>query len=349
MQERELKVRELQIIQTSIFKIDLNENKISITEMPEENSDFYTYIRGSINEVSLANGGRKFKLRSNNTEVIATIKKVLNDTNSAFDEIIATRLLRHELAVQNKIARMGKEINEGLLIISIIEDRGVKKALLCKVEDLQYIDKVNFKLNSGYPIKRRIFRSVQFILDDKKSIIDIVVHDLNSKGATYWWDDFLELDQLWDDVYNTKTAFNIIDTKVLSKIKSESPADHTYLRNSAIRYFRTTQEFTIDKFIESCFENYVPVRSDKVNVETLKKTIKGLPVKFSFDERFDLKPSEISAKIKYSVKLNDDIDLIIKDEINIEQTIIPEIHHKLKYIRIRSDVGYDAFNKNPKK
>ena len=348
MEERHLEERQLELIKTSIFKIDLTQSKISSTEMPDVTTDFYTYIRGCVSEVSKANGGRKFKLRSNNTEVVATIYSVLKDAGAVFDGIIPSRLLREELNVKEKIARMNREINEGLLIISTIEDLGVKKVLLCKVEDLEYIDKINFTLNSGYPIKRRIFRSAQFILDDEGTIVDTIVHDLNSKGATYWWDDFLELDQLWDDVYNTKTAFNIIDTKVLSKIKIDSPADYTYLRNSAIRYFRTSQEFTIEKFIENCFENYEPVRPDKVNVENIKIKIKELPEKFSFDERFDLKPSEITAKIKYSVKLNEDIDLVIKDEINIEQTIFPEIHHKLKYIRIRSDAGYDAFNKTQK-
>lgn len=341
--------RKLKLIKTSIFKIDLTENKVAEIEMPELNTDFYNYVRGCVNEVSLASGGRKFKLRSNNTEIVSTIIAALKDEEESFDETIPSRLLREELKVQEKISRMNKELNEGLLIISIIEDNEIMKVILCKVEDLEYIDKVNFKLNSGYPLKRRIFRSAQFVYDDNNTIIDTVVHDLNSKGATYWWDDFLELDQYWDDIYNTKTAFNIIDTKVLSKIRKDSAADHTYLRNSAIRYFRTNQEFNIDKFIENCFENYEPVNSDKVNIDLLKKLIKGLPEKYHFDERFDLKPSEITAKIKYSIKLNDEIDLVIKDEINIEQTVIPEIHHKLKYIKIRTDSGYDAFKKNENK
>ncbi|MEZ2338825.1 hypothetical protein AB6735_24455 [Mucilaginibacter sp. RCC_168] len=236
-------------------------------------------------------------------------------------------------------------INEGLLIISLIEDRGIKKAVICKVEDLQYIDKINFNLNSGYPLKRKIFRSVQFIINDSNAIVDITVHDLNSKGATYWWDDFLELDQFWDDIYNTKTAFNIIDTKILSNIKKESPADHTYLRNSTIRYFRTNQEFTIEKFIETCLEGYERVLAGKVDVASLKQAVRKLPEKFSFDERFDLKPSEITAKIKYAINLTENIDLVIKDEINIESTITAELHHQRKYIRIRSDAGYDAFKK----
>lgn len=337
--------RQLKLIKTSTFKIDLIDNLVSETMLEEKNADFYSYIRGCINEVSNATGGRKFKLRSNNTEVVGTLYSVFADSDLDFDETIPNRLLREELIVQEKIARMNREINEGLLIISLIEDRGIKKVVICKVEDLQFIGKNDLKLKSGYPLKRKIFRSVQFILDDKGSINNILVHDLNSKGATYWWSDFLELDQLWDDIYNTKTAFNIIDTKILAKIKKESSADHTYLRNSAIRYFRTKQEFTIEKFIESCFNDYMPVRPNKVDVESLKESIKLLPEKFSFDERFDLKPNEITAKIKYSINLTEDIDLVIKDEINIENTIVPEIVHQRKYIRIRTDSGYDAFSK----
>ncbi|MEO6523518.1 MAG: hypothetical protein ABIN91_17680 [Mucilaginibacter sp.] len=337
--------RQLELIKTSIFKIDLKESNVAETVIPDVESDFFKYIRGSINEVSLANGGRKFKLRSTSTQVVNTINSVIQDSGLNFDNTIPSRLLREELKVQAKISRLGIEISEGILITSFIVDRGVKKIVICKVEDLQYIDKIDLRLNSGYPLKRKIFRSVQFILNDSKAIVDITVHDLSSKGATYWWDEFLEIDQLWDDIYNTKTAFNIIDTKVLSKIKKESPADHTYLRNSAIRYFRTNQEFTIEKFIETCLEGYQPVAAGKVDVESLKEAVRKLPEKFSFDERFNLKPSEITAKIKYAINLTENIDLVIKDEINIESTITAVLHHQRKYIRIRSDAGYDAFNK----
>jgi hypothetical protein len=340
--------RQLELLKTSIFKIDLKENLISETPFPEIETDFYKYIRGSINEISLATGGRKFKLRSKNTEVVNTINSILINSELNFDNIIPSRLLREEIKVQGRIARLGKEIGEGLVILSLIEDRAVKKVVICKVEDIQYIDKIKLNLNTGYPLKRRIFRSVQFIIDASNSINNIVVHDLNSKGATYWWNDFLELDQLWDDIYNTKTAFNIIDTKVLSKLKKESPADHTYLRNSTIRYFRKNQEFNIDKFIEECFEGYEPVAPEKVNIESIKLAVRKLPEKFSFDERFDLRPSEITAKIKYSINLTENIDLVIKDEINIESTITSELHYQRKYIRIRSDAGYDAFKKADK-
>lgn len=210
--------RKLELVVTSIHKIDLSENEVSETELSNDDTDFYKYIRGSINEVSLASGGRKYRLRSDNTEVVSVLLSNLSG-GKKFDSTIPKRLLREEISVQAKIARMNREINEGLLIVSIIIDKDVKKAVICKVEDLQFINKTNLKLDSGYPLKRKIFRSAQFILDEKSEITDIIVHDLNSKGATYWWDDFLELDELWDDNYNTKTAFHNIDTKVLSKIK----------------------------------------------------------------------------------------------------------------------------------
>ncbi|GGB22860.1 nucleoid-associated protein [Mucilaginibacter rubeus] len=338
--------RQLILLNTSIFKIDLKGNTVSETALTAEDTDFYKYIRSSINEVSLAPGGRKFKLRSTNTEVVSTMLPIaINPVGTSFGQTIPNRLLREEIAVQDRVARMGIEVHEGLLIISVIEDRGVKKIVLCKVEDIQYIDKVDLKLNSGYPIRRKIFRSAQFHLSQVDLVENIVVHDLNSKGATYWWDDFLEIDQFWDDIYNTKTAFNIIDSKVLSKLKKESPADHTYLRNATIRFFRTNQEFTIEKLIEACFDNYEAVNATKVDIDKIKESIRKLPEKHSFDERFNLKPSEITAKIKYSINLTENIDLVIKDEINIESTITPELHNNRKYIKIRSDAGYDAFKK----
>lgn len=337
--------RQLELLKTSIYKIDFKEISANRVDYPEVDTAFYKYLRGSVNEVSIANGGRKFKLRSLNTEVVNTLIPILDDGDIDNCQGIASRLLREEVKAQERIQRLGKELSEGLLIISLIEDRGIKKMVLCKVEDLQYINRVTLSLASGYPLKRKIFRSVQFVLSDNNSIADIVVHDLNSKGATYWWDDFLELDQLWDDIYNTKTAFDRIDTKVLSKIKKESPGDHTYLRNATIKYFRTKQEFTIEDYIETCFEGYEPILADKVDIESLKLLIRGLPEKHSFDERFNLKPSEITAKIKSTINLTDNLDLIIKSDINIENTVVAEKINHRKFIRIRSDAGYDAFTK----
>jgi hypothetical protein len=99
--------RQLELIKTSIFKIDLKENTVSETTLPNVDTDFYKYIRGSINEVSLANGGRKFKLRSNNTEVVNTINSILQNPETDFDGIIPSRLLREEVSIQEKIARLG--------------------------------------------------------------------------------------------------------------------------------------------------------------------------------------------------------------------------------------------------
>ena len=133
--------RQLTLLNTSIFKIDLRLNSVSETALTAEDTDFYKYIRSTINEVSLATGGRKFKLRSTNTEVVNTMLDVANNpANNSFDQTIPNRLLREEIAVQERVARMGVEVHEGLLIVSIIEDRGVKKVVLCKVEDIQYID-----------------------------------------------------------------------------------------------------------------------------------------------------------------------------------------------------------------
>jgi hypothetical protein len=341
--------RQLELLNTSIYKIDLKENILTETPLSALGTDFYDYIRGSINDVSLANGGRKFELRSESTQVVSILTTIAKDQTIKLDKNIPDRLLREEIKVQAKIARMGREMNEGMLIVSIVEDRGIKKAILCKVEDLDYINKITLKRQSGYPITRKIFRSAQFIFDSSDKISDVLVHDLNSSGATYWWNEFLELNQLWDDIYNTKTAFEMIDTKVLSRLRKDFPADHTYLKNSTIRYFRTSQEFNIDEFIKNTFEGYQPAAGNKLDMEKLKKDIKELPNKWSFDERFDLKPTEITAKIKYAIKLTNDIDLVVKDEIDIEHTITPIIFEKKKYIRIRSDAGYDAFEKNKNK
>ncbi len=337
--------RDLELTNISTFRVNLDDETTIKLDDPSPETDFFRYIRSAVNEVSLSTAGRKFKIRSDDTEVISIVRRIIKGEDIGITLSIANRLMREEVKIQKKIAKLGTELHGGLLVQSHIIDKGVRKFVICKAEHLEFIEGKLYNLSSGFPMKRKIFRSVQIIFNDQLEISDIIINDLNGKGAVYWWDDFLEVDKQWDDEYNTRTAFEIIDTKVLNKIKKEHPADHMHLRNATIRYFRTSGEFKLDSYLNDCIGDYIPV-DPNLDITNIKSKIRELPEKFSFDDRFDLVPSAISAKIKTTLNLNSNVDLVIKRDIDIEQVITPELINRIKYIRIRTDEGYEAFKKN---
>lgn len=339
--------RDLQLTQTATFRVNIENETSDILKSPKEDSQFFRYIKSALNEVSINTNGRKYNPRSLDTEVISVIIKIIKGAKIEIAEKIAHRLLREEVKVQKKIQHLGNEVHEGLLIQSHLVDKGVDKYIICKAENLDFIEGKNYTLSSGFPINRKIFRSVQIIFNSAKEITNIIVNDLNSKGATYWWDNFLEIDNQWDDIYNTTKAFEMINTKVFAKLKIDSPSDHTHLRNATIKYFRTNGEFELDSYIDQCIGNYLPV-NETLDIEDIKNKVRELPEKFSFDKRFDLKPTEITARIKSTVQLNENIDLVIKKDIDIDRVIEPKKIKNLKYLLIRTDEGYNAFEKPAK-
>lgn len=330
-----------------ISKINLESNAIEELANPREGSNFSNYIKLLIEEVIEGSGGRKFKIRSNETEVISIIRSSI--LSNSFENLIngsANRLLLKEIDAQKEVERLNVDIQPGILVQAVIIEHNVRKFVICKAEDSEFIDRDDFEIARGFPTKRKIFKSFLGVFDENDDISHILVTDSHNKIARYWWDGYLELDRYWDDAYNTSTAFEAIDLKILKPLKRESLSEYYNLRNSTIRYFRSDNSFVLESYLENAIGNYRPV-SSAINVTDLKDKIRALPQKHSFDKSFDLVPQEIRAKIKTTVALTESIDLVIKEDIDIDSTIRAERGpDNQKYLMIRTDKGYDAFVKN---
>lgn len=307
--------RDLQIHAISSYTLDLDANKHSFLEATENESDYMKFIQGIVHEIS-TQGGRQFILNSQHTEVINIVNQIVNGSMN-FTEVksIADRLLKVEIDAQEQIARLNKQLHEGLLIISHITDRNIEKFIICKAETLSYIERKTFTQQDGFPLKKKIFKSVHIIFDSSKNIQDIYINDINDAIPKYWWDSFLELSKKYEDEDNTKKAFTYIEAKILNNIRKESNIDYWNLRNTTIHYFRSNEEFEIEDYIEKCFNGYTP-EMDGLNMEKFKITARGLPAKFAFDPKFSLVKKVITAKIKKTITLHENIDLVLKGDIN---------------------------------
>jgi len=345
MQEGAFPERDLQIHNTSAFILDLDKNVLSKLEVSDSDVDYLRFVQGIVHEVSTQDG-RQFIVNSERTEVINIINGVI-DESLEFDQvqIIAERLLRIEIGAQEQIAKLGKQLHEGLLIISHITDRGTEKIIICKAETLSFIERTTFTQQDGFPIKKKIFKSAQIVFDESHNITDILINDINDTIPKYWWEGFLELTKKYDDEENTRRAFTMIDSKVLIKIKKESNSDYWNLRSTTIHYFRSNEEFDIEDYIEKCFNRYTP-EMEGLDISKFKDTIRELPRKQNFDMRFSLVRKAITAKIKSTIKLEENIDLVLKGEVH-SGTIEGVMNgNQEKGIFIKTSKGYDEFKKS---
>ncbi|MDY0362975.1 MAG: hypothetical protein RBR08_16115 [Desulforegulaceae bacterium] len=332
---------------SSLHHIDHSKNISQKIDITDQGKALEQYINRLIEEISTSKNRRMFEFQRDTTEVRVAIQGFLEGKYEKNAETNAKKLLHTEQKTQEKIAHLKNEIQKGSLFQAAIDDDGISKVIISKADHSEYLDEKDFLLHRGLPWKKRIFKAVLITFDSSKKVKDIFVFDTSSPMAKYWWEEYLELKEKHTDSHNTRTALDVLDKKVFSKFKKKYPADHTIIRNSAVGYFRNKEEFEIQDFIDNILENYVPVDPDLKKEELIAKT-KKLPENHNFDTRFKIKKDEIKKRIVNKIALTDSIDLILKDHVeHLLETISSETDDEgNKFIKIRTDTGYDRFKKN---
>lgn len=320
---------------TKLHHIDVESKKIETREVEE--GDLENYIQHLIGLVLLRPEDRLFEIKSNETEVVATIKKSLKEEIQPDEAtlIIANRLLDTETKTQEryKVA----EIQKGSLIQSYISINDISMYLIAKVEHNLYLDEMDFKKHIGLPYEKHILKTCLIKLDDQNNFDEIVVTDTNQTVSAYWWNDFLELNRLNSDETNTTLAFKAIEQVLIKKVKTKSPYDYYNLRNNLVGYFKTQTVFVFDNMIENVFGDYEP-GVDNLDINELKTTVRELPNKKNFDRNFDIVKSRVNAYVKKSYQVNKCIDINIHDHIE-DSTMIKSYSEQNgeKFISIKTD------------
>ncbi len=335
----------MNIIFSSLHQIDHFNETINKREISEYGDDLNKYVEKLLDEIVTSNSKRKFRFRSDTTEVRIAIQKVIDGQYDNGSEINASRLLKIEQKAQEKIDHLGKEIQRGSLFQTYLM-QNERIFIICKADHNEFLDEIDFSLRKGLPWKKRIFKAILVKFNTDNSISEVYIYDTNYKLSKYWWHEFLELEEIYTDAHNTKKALDTLDKKIFNPIKKEYPADYMILRNSAVGYFRNNDEFDMSGFIENTMENYHPV-VENFPLETVKNKVAELPDKWGFDSRFEIKKEEINKRIINKIKLTNDIDLILKDHIkNMSDLIKTEMDDQNnKWLKIKTEEGYNYFKK----
>ncbi|MCB0666082.1 MAG: hypothetical protein KDC80_09685 [Saprospiraceae bacterium] len=336
----------MNLVSTSLHQIDHALNEIGEITIQDQSQDLMNYTTRLIHEITTSTNRRQFQFRSDTTEVRTALNKFLTDDFQAGAEINAKRLLEVEIEAQQRIAHLDVTIQKGSLFQALLHNNESKTIILSKADHNKFLDDEDFTLKNGLPWEKRIFKAFLVKFNANDIPLEIFVYDTTSRMARYWWDDYLELKETYTDSHNTKTSLDILDRKVLTKIKKDYPADHTILRNSTIGYYRNKVEFALEEYIDEILRNYTPINEDLPINDIIAKAA-DLPEKWHFDSRFNIQKDEIQKRKVNRIPLNDKVDLVLKDYIeNLSNMIKSEKDAEgIKYIKIRTDAGYDRFEK----
>lgn len=334
----------------SVHRIDLSESEPKNITNEVTNSDFDQYLIELINLIFKDPNSREFHFQRATTEIRVATSNILEEkdfnTNS---NVCAERLLIEEIKAQKGIEHMGKSIQHGVLIQALFKNHERNHFLICKAEHSEFLDDIRFKKTTGLPMKKKIFKAYFVETASDNSISKVTVFDTNSVMSKYWWREYLELAEIYDSTENTKNSFKSLESRIFNPLKKQSLVDYTYLRNSAVKYYRSTEDFSIEGFIEFIFDNYDPVEKT-LQIDKIKDKVRDLPTKYGFDPRFPIDKSAITAKMKKTYHLTNEIDLVLKANVEIGETIKPyKDDAGRKFLRIRSDGGYDAFSREMSK
>jgi hypothetical protein len=341
-----MKVGEMEIIYSSVHLIDHANNEIRVFDLDHTNPNLQEYVSLVVYEITTKQNRRKFHFESETSEVRATLNTFAHGEFAEASSINANRLLSAEKKGQERIDRLSKEIQKGSFIQVFIRNDDDFQLLMCKIDHTNILDEIDLTRRAGLPWEKKIFKAVVIEFSQPEIVNMVYIYDSNPRMAEYWWSDFLELTEEYTDSYNTKTAMDMLDFNIFSKIKAQYKQDYIYLRNSSIHYFRSHDEFDVSDYVQEVFSTYIPEDKEFPSKEIIQK-VSELPEKKNFDSRFKIIKEDISKKMIQTIKITNQIDLVIKDAIDIKSIIVPDKEPDgRKILKLYTESGYDTFKKD---
>jgi hypothetical protein len=327
------------------YKFNLETNRAIEVPIPEEENDFSEYIGQLIEDVVGDARSKKYLFPSEETTTKSDMEIIL--TGDEADAVtaakrFATRLKNEENRVQGRIEHLNKEVQRGMMIVTAVTMGEARYFLIIKAEHFDFIDEGSRRKATGLPIKKKIFKAFCAHLDDNDEPQYAMVSDSRAVISTYWWQNYLELEEEYTDEHNTVKSFDVLDKKIFKPMQEQSPRDYMFLRNATVAYYRANEEFVLDDYVRRVIERYEP-EGTGVDIERVAERIRNLPESGGFNTRFRVVREKLTKRIITRLKLSPQLDLVIKENINWGTAVESVIENGIKYIRIRTNAGYDHF------
>lgn len=338
----------------TVYKVD-TKNKIT-SKVNIKTKDVQTFTSKVFIQELKAPNKRSFRFASETTELANIVKSIIvNSDKSNFSSIFESnvhQLAKRLLRAQEKSAANHPGINppkEGSLVVIYLKKEDKFDILISKIDQAIILDLEDSLYKSGLPEEHATQKSCSIsyeLVGDEYQQTKIEVSDSSPKIATFWVEDFLELDELNTNESNTRNAFNAIDNVLSQYVKKKSKRDYEELRNNLVGYFQRKGSFKFDDMIENVIGEYCP-DNEKIVIDDLKNRLNELPKKKDFDTSFNIIVSEIKARFKRSYKVSDKIELRTSDYIEDLKNVIlakeDEYGERVLVIKNIDDKLYDTF------
>lgn len=339
----------MRIIAQAVRVIDYENDRVWKRDIPP---NFKEYLEQLISYINGNKSVREYKARSTDGEVISGILEIVKHQDE--DEVIlqnvdriARHLLGKERAAAERIAQLPAKVQKGSLVLALLEDEGNLLFLLAKVEHADFYDEADYIVKSGFPKdEKKIWKTCVFEIDHVEAA-EFFARVYSNTEAKYWWYDFLDLEELKSDEFNTKKALRSVETALSKELKKLAPHDHMVLQNSVYLYFNSTEHFDYDELMERTLRHYTSVDMTEEIRSKLLETMEELPGKNGFDRQFRPVPSAIRPKLRKTYEVYNGIQIRIQGGVEDLGDIIQahEAHDGKRYLQIRiSEPGiYEIF------
>lgn len=321
----------MRVIYSSLHNIDLSAENPVNKVIPE---DFDSYMESYIRFAATENpSSREYTEIDHNYTVVNCIKQIyslaeygyerptlqqieegIEDRILPYVTTIARKLLQTEKMVQDRMGHF-TNVQKGSIVQALIEDEGVYKFVIAKVEHSEWIDGETFQKNFGFPSENRIvWKSASFCLEAVDgNIIFTSIKSYVNNNAIYWTNEFLEVKEANSDTKNTKAALSAVEA-VLRPLKIKSPQDYYNLKNSAIRELQTDQIINYPDMVGRLLDNY-SAADETIDTGALKNKMLSQSEGGKFDTQFHADPNVVKRNKKIIFKVSPCIDLVIKESL----------------------------------
>jgi hypothetical protein len=324
-----------------LHHLDVDSNNVETVDLNIKIEVITTYVKDLITDILENPNKRTFKFKDGNTQVKSTLPQLISNHIDIDDILLnnAKRLLDKEIST-NKKMNLKTKVQRGSLIHIYFNENGNDNILICKVEHDEIINEKTFEINKGLNTKKKVFKAFLIYMKTTSRQEEIYLNDKNN--SKYWWDGFLELEQLKTDDENTEKSLDKIVSMITGTArKDDFKLDSTILRNHVIGYYRNNENFNFTELYDSVFKNYSPHNMD-FPITKITSKINGLKNDDDFDKQFTIIPSKIGKKRKNSIKIAPGLLLSIEDYVkNLDKILKPYSEAGVNGITIISDVAYN--------
>ena len=243
---------------------------------------------------------------------------------------IALEFLAQETYAQEKVEHLST-IKIGCLVQAILIKEDGYRYFISKVNSIDFLNNSDLMRNRGIEIsKKPIGKSCMIDLhrgsDGRFSVGEIRV--LLDNNAAYFHKEFLKVEPIYQDDYNTRTMTATVTKYLDGDLKRSYPKHRLYLKNAFVHYVHSHDFIDYGEICSDVFFKYIDNQACDIEVsekEDLKCKLQELPAEKKFSTQFSKVAKEVKAKnIQSAYDLNHGVQLVLSEfnQSGLSKTII---------------------------